>query len=285
MDCVNLANDLAKRGLQQPVTIRPLREETPSNKPHLVHEQDLIKKGFKYKAIAGHRRITSYKINQHLVIPSILKPQYMEDFDAKDLNAIENLQRMELTLWQEARAIKHYWIADWTRSEIAERIQKSDGWVQIRLMLLGLEPEIQELANAGLLKQADIQALDKIGDRTERLQTAGAMRDAYRRGEKTTDLRIPKKPKASSKKFRTKGEIMKLNREIQAVLSQADLTGEVGRMNLVTPQGNFFGTSLMAWAAGEIPTREVYMGLRNFAELFGIDYTLPEFQDQDLLTY
>lgn len=277
MDCVELANDIAMRGLQQPVTVRPLRVD---GRPGMPSEQVLIDKGFTHKAIAGHRRITAYKINKTEKIPAILKDAYIDEFEAKDLNAIENLQRRELTLWQEARAIQHYWIADWTREDIAQRVQKSPGWVQIRIQLLELDHEIQEYANSGLIKQNDVRQLHGIHDRTERLKTAAVIRDQRRSGKKSVSVNLNKaKPKASSTKHRLKGEILAFLSHVQQTMTNAEAGIELTAGELVTPQGNSFATRCLAWCAGEISNRDIYMELKKFAELTGYEYQLPTFQE------
>lgn len=279
MECTDLAADIAKRGLQLPVTLRPLREEDRGSQHN---EQVLIKQGYRYKAISGHRRITAYKINKEETIPAILKDAYIDDFEAKDLNAIENLQRKELTLWQEAQAIRHYWIADWNREDIGHRIGKSPGWVQIRFMLLEMEPEIQELANMDLLKQNDIRALSQVHDRVERLKTAALIRDQRREGKKGMNINLGRKPKikASTKRQRLRSDIFSFLHIVQGTMKDANLEDlTVEAKILLSQQGNSFATRCLGWAAGEVSNLEVHMELRNFASVFGINYVLPEFEE------
>lgn len=269
-ECVELAKDIARRGLQQPIVVRPL-EET----------EDSVKFGFTHKVLAGHRRVTAYKILEADVIPAIVKQGHMTLFDEKDINAVENLQRAELNLEQEANAIRHYWMAGWNRQEIAERVGKSPGWVQIRVALLELPEEIQHLAGQGYIKTQDIQELKKYKSTQEQLKLAGMLRDRRKAGEtQNVTHHIRKKDKGSTRKHRKPVQIFEFMNTIRETLQDVDLQGEpIRRDELITSQGNLFATRCLAWAAGEINTYEIHRELQDLCTILGIDYQLPEFEE------
>lgn len=279
MECTELARDIKRRGLIQPVTIRPLR---PESKLGVSDEQNLIRQGYKYKMIAGHRRHMAYVINDAETIPCFVKEAYMSDFDCKDLNATENLQRKELTLWEECRAIEHYWLAGWPRQETAERIQKSPGWVQTRYQLLEMPKEVQELAANGHILTSQLRELNKYKDSPrELLQAAAKLRDHNARGEKGAINVIKRKDTPSTKKQRTSAEMTELLNHIQDNFAQAPSEREVLVGDFVTVQGNSLATRVLAWAAGTISTGEVYQSISEFAEVIGIDYKAPELRDEN----
>ena len=272
MTCVELAKDVARRGLQQPITIRPLREDDD------VENLLMREKNFTHVIIAGHRRFTAYKILNAERIPTIIKPADLDRFEAKDLNAIENLQREELNLQQECMAIKHYWMADWTREDVAQRIGKSGGWVQTRYMLLNMPQEIQDLAGQGYVKAGDLRDLYKIKDPTRQIKAAAMLRDARRdgRGSATQILnKVKPKDSVTTKKQRGRQEIFDFMDIVRAALADYDLT-TVPATKLVTAEGNCFATRCLAWASGQVTTGEIHADLQEFAALVGKEYEMPE---------
>lgn len=274
VECTELAKDIARRGLQQPIVVRPLRDED-------AEEKHLIRRGFIYKMIAGHRRLTAYKINNHHELPSIIKSKDISDFDARDINAVENLQRKELNLLQECNAIRHYWMAAWSREETAERIGKSPGWVQIRYMLLEMPEEIQEAAGQGYINTTDVRELNKYKNPTEQLRLAGIIRDKRKAGvgKNVTDA-IRKKDKASAKKHRGRAQIFEMIGYVQEACKGADQDALIEIAQVNTVGGNNIGTSCLAWCAGEITTIDFHQRLKEYCDQLGIFYELPEFESE-----
>lgn len=279
--CIELARDVQRRGLLQPITVRPLREKDHEGQGN---EQALIKQGYTHKAVAGHRRLTAYQINEADVIPCIVKDAYISEFDAKDINACENLQRSELTLAEECASIRHYWYAGWSREETADRIQKSQGWVQVRYMLLEMPKEIMDLAGQGYVKASDVRELNKYrGNHNELLQAAAKVRDARKAGMKHKVRNLVKKQdKSTTKKIRGRDETFAMMDTIREVLSDANMLESVPISAIVSPQGNCFATKCLAWSAGEITTGDFHIALKEFCEHVGIDYQMPEFSDPSI---
>lgn len=277
--CIELAKDVARRGLQQPIVVRSLRVEDLLDRK-LPHEQDQITKGFTHKLIAGHRRLTAYKINDAEVIPAIVRPNTLTNFEERDINATENLHRKDLSFYQEANAIHHYWIAGWTRQDIADQINKSAGWVQLRVSLLEMPVEIHELANQGYVLATDMTELRKIHDPIAQLKAAGFIRDQRRKGQKGLSVlgHMKRKDKPSTKKHRKKTELQEIQEIMQAVQSSFDPEKTLCLSDLVTIQGNSITTRILAWAAGEITARDVHAAIKDYATLCGGNYPMPEFE-------
>lgn len=278
-DCVELAKDIGTRGLLQPITIRPLR---PEAKEGVNDEMDLLSQGYLYRVIAGHRRLTSYRILEAEGIPAYVKPAYMSDFDAKDLNAVENLQRKELNFGEEAEAIRHYWIAAWARHDIAKRINKSPGWVQVRMMLLEMPKEIQEIARQGYILPSDMHNLNKYRHNVKQLlENAAILRDARKKGQTQGISRLIKKKKQdfNSKKIRPKEEILELQEVIRKTMERIPENTPVTVRHFVSEQGQSLATKVAAWATGNCSHGEMHRAIRVFMLSLGLEYEMPEFDD------
>ena len=271
-DIVELMKDIEAKGLLQPVTLRALWDT----------EEHLKLRGFKYSLISGFRRFSAYRALGAVEIPGHLR-DVKTDFEAKDINAVENLQRQDLTFWQECQSIRHYWLGGWSRQEIAHRINKSDGWVQVRIMLLEMEPEIQIAAHQGFLKPSDVRTLHAFHG-NDRLRRAGIMRDARKKGDKSIAVKLKKKDKASTRRTRTKSEICDMADYIREFAKKIDPKKTITAELIVSSQGTLFPMHrFTAWCVGDIRTDELHTSLRDF--FFGLDvmYETPEMEPENVI--
>jgi ParB/RepB/Spo0J family partition protein len=279
--CISLANDIGIRGLQQPVIVRGLR---PCDAQGLPGEAGLIAQGFTVKLIAGFRRLTCYTILKADVIPTIVKDAYISDFESRDINAIENLHRKDLSLWEEARAIKHYWTSGWQDQEIADRVNQSVGWVRTRIMLLEMPTEIQEMAGTGHILQVDIRSLYKYRhERENLLKSAAKLRDLRKAGMTRNITRlIEKKDKPDTKKARKRSEIFELMQLIRNLSKDANKNQVIVVGNLLSDQGNSIITRVLGWASGEVSSGELYQAVQAFAEILDIEFDPSQYTDQEV---
>lgn len=240
---VDLAKSIAKDGLQEPIIIIPRRPDTPE--------------GYDYIVAAGHRRHKAYLVNKRHLIPAILRAD-IDEFEARTINAIENLQRSNLTMLQEAWAIRPYVQAGWGRGEISTTLNVSEGWVQIRSMILALPKELQEAVGAGYFTQGQVRELHGIKDLDKQLLAAKRIKEAKQRGESIqVEMKISKERRPNQKRIRKRAEIFLLMEEIQKSL------------------GNGFWTRCLAWAAGQIADIELHNSLREECAKKGIEYEIP----------
>lgn len=271
-EIIELASDISARGLLNPITVRALWET----------EEITKKRGFNYSLIAGFRRFAAYRANEAELIPAHIR-KVDSDFDCRDINAVENLQRQDLNFWQEARSIRHYWIADWTRQEIANRVHKSPGWVQHRIQILEMEPEIQKFAEQGYIHSTDIRELAKFTGK-ERLIAANRIRDARKtgKGPKNLMIKLRKKNRPNEAKIRHRLEVEELIESLRQYfkLVPQDMTVTVG--DVVSAQGNCILQQIMSWSVGNLSNVELHMSLRAFFKVFDIEYDLPEFENTRL---
>ncbi len=268
-DVVELAKDVALRGLIKPITVRPLWDT----------EEITKRQGFKYFLVAGFRRYTAYKANNAQTIPAIVRDDLTSEFECRDINAVENLQTLSLNFAQEANSIKHYFQAKWTIQDVAKRINKSGGWVQLRYNLLSMPPQVVNAAAAGFIKSTDMVELYKYRDnQTDLLKMAGMLVDKRKAGEKNVRHSIKKKDHANSKKVRQKKEIEDLMELLQELMKKRDPDMMVQAGDLISPYGNALHTKALAWASGNITALELHTYIRDYAAVFGIKYELPAFE-------
>jgi ParB family chromosome partitioning protein len=128
-----LAASIQKRGLIQPITVRP------------------IKRGnFRYEIVAGECRFRAHML---LGVKNIRAEIVEIDEAEMQLRAIvENLQRQDMNPIEEARAYQALIDQDYSPQKIVDELGlKSTAIVTQRLTLLNLTPEIQKLVASGNL--------------------------------------------------------------------------------------------------------------------------------------
>lgn len=106
-----LAEDIADRGILQPLTVRKTEE------------------GF--VLVAGERRLRAAKLAGLQVVPVLVSRMSVDEHHAAQL--AENIQREDLTTLETAKAIKMLHDLGHSVSEIANQVHKSKSWVSKRL--------------------------------------------------------------------------------------------------------------------------------------------------------
>lgn len=181
-----LAESIQQHGVLQPILVREV--------------------GGRYSIIAGERRWRASKLAGLSEIPAIVVEA--DDFEAAQLALIENIQREDLTPYEEAMAYQML-IRDFglTQEELSVRVGKSRSAVANMLRLLDLPDEILEFVKNGSLSAGHARALLGLKDRSEMetlairvikrnlsvRETEAAVK-AYNRGAQT-------KPNAENDKF------------------------------------------------------------------------------------
>lgn len=244
LDVFDLAKDIAKRGLLQPVILRKRLPDTP--------------KGFDHVLVAGHRRHKSYIINRAQLIPGIIRE--VDEFEARSINAIENLKRKDLNMLQEARTVAHFRAAGWSREDVATELGVSSGWVQVRYMVLDLPEDLQNACAAGFFTQTQIRDLNGIKDSNMQMKVAKKLKEAKQRGDSiTVQAKLRKTLNPDSTRTRSKAEIFILMGEITKACD-----------------GNIFATRTLAWASGQISDLDLYESLKDYCLRNGFNYSIPE---------
>ena len=156
VDLQALADSIAVHGVIQPLTVR----EMPN--------------GY-YQIIAGERRWRAARIAGITDVPVVVIEA--DDRKAMELALIENLQRQDLNVVEEALGyqtlIETYGL---TQEEAAERVGKSRPAVANTLRLLSLPAEVLEKLKEGLLTAGHARAILSLKTEKKQLEAAQKIR-------------------------------------------------------------------------------------------------------------
>jgi len=112
-----------------------------------------------YELIAGERRLKASKLAGLDMVPVIIREETGER-EKLELALVENIQREDLNILEEARAYKKLIEEfDLTQEEIAERVGKSRSAVANKVRLLGLPFEIQRALQAGKITEGHARSI------------------------------------------------------------------------------------------------------------------------------
>jgi ParB family chromosome partitioning protein len=172
-----------------------------------------------YELIAGERRLQAVKMLGLQKVPVIVRK--VNDQEKLELALIENIQRHDLNVIEEARSFKqlHEKFA-LTQMEISERVGKSRSAVANTLRLLSLPMDIQRTLQEGKITEGHARSILSI----ENPEKQRAMLDAIVRGnlsvrqteEKAKDVMMGKNNR--SRLFGTDPELSAYEQQISAAL-------------------------------------------------------------------
>lgn len=243
-DCTELAKNIAENGLISPITVTRI---TPAN-------------GKNYRLIAGFRRVVAHRINKATHIMAVIRDDLKDESEAMVFNLAENLNRRDLNILQEARVVAKLEASGMNRGMIAKKLGMSDGWVQVRSMLVNLPAEAQADAQKGLIKASDIRSLYTvyIHNGSEALfEQIRRIKDAHQRGTKPQKLK-PKEIEIKVKKARTKPEIEEVLDWVVSLL------------------GTSLASRALAWASGNISSGDFLEDMRKACNARNVPFRLPE---------
>ena len=146
-----LAQSIKENGIIQPLLVRPTQNG-------------------KYRLIAGERRLRAAGIAGLKKAPCIIRKA--DDITADCFTIIENLQRADLTVFEEAEGISRLInIYGLTQAEVAERIGIAQSTLSNKLRLLRLDDALRKRIIASRLTERHARALLRLPekDRTDAL--------------------------------------------------------------------------------------------------------------------
>jgi ParB family chromosome partitioning protein len=146
-----LAQSIKQHGILQPVLVRPQGDE--------------------YELIAGERRWRAAQIAGMEEISVIIRE--IDDQEAAEISLIENLQRDDLTVIEEALAYKN--LIDkhaFTQEKLAERIGRSRSYITNMLRILNLPPEIIKMIDEKKISASHARTLLSLPSDKDRLAAA-----------------------------------------------------------------------------------------------------------------
>jgi len=232
-DVGELAKNISENGLQQPIVIQP-----HDNCPKL---------GQKYRIVMGHRRFMAHVMLQAKTIKAIVRDG-LDDQTAFTLNFVENIQRKDLNILEEAQALQRFRLWGFTQAQTSKEVGKSKGWVQTRFALLDLPLQIQQEAAAGLLTTEQVKHLASLS-RDDQFELVKQIKDAKAKGQ---GFKIKKK------------QTKKLDPHKKQVRS-ADSVEHVKNM-IYDALGPCEFTRALAWACGHISSVDFLSDVKQFAD-------------------
>lgn len=148
-DLDELAQSIAQHGVLQPVVVR--------------------KTEMGYELIVGERRLRACRRLGLTTIPAIVRDY--GDKQAAELALIENLQRKDLRLFEEAEGYKR--LLDefgLTQEELAARLGKTQSSIANKLRLLRLPPSVREIISREILSERHARALLRLESEEQQLK-------------------------------------------------------------------------------------------------------------------
>lgn len=207
--------------------------------------------GFTYRLLAGFRRLAACRLLHWTEIPAFIVDKDLSEFEAHKLNFLENLERKDLNILEEARGIRQLFPLGETPGVIGKELNRPRPWVHRRVGLLNFPHEVQLMFASGRLKQKDLDVLlplrcdmEAVLIAAQRLLTAhsgspddiNAIQRQLKRGRFVKDSR------------RTKAQISSMI----AVLFQEGVDG--------------LPTRVAAWCAGRITTEMLLNDIKKWRE-------------------
>ena len=133
-----LAQSIKKNGLIQPLILTKRNYDT-------------------YTLVAGERRWRAAQIAELKILPSLLLPQ---DLDKDEISLIENIQREDLKISEEAQAYQRLIDKNnYTHENLAQIVGKSRSHITNLLRILNLDKYFLNLLNKGIITMGHARAL------------------------------------------------------------------------------------------------------------------------------
>jgi ParB family transcriptional regulator, chromosome partitioning protein len=176
-DLADLVHSIRDKGILEPILVRPL---TGLDDLHGGEGGSL------YRIISGERRYRAAQEAGLYEVPAI--EMDVTDEEALEIALIENLQRKDLTPFEEAEGYRMLGEAHgYTHEEISEAVGKSRTVVTESLSLLQMPPRVRDTVQAlGLTSKSLLLEVLKAGDEEEMIDL---LEEVARRGLNRDDLR------------------------------------------------------------------------------------------------
>ena len=206
-----LARTIHTHGMIQPIVVRKIEED-------------------KYELIAGERRLRAAKHLGWETISVIVRN--LNDTETASIALIENIQREELSVTEEARAYeKLLEMHSLTQEALAQRLGKSQSTIANRLRLLTLPEEVQQKLLEKQISERHARALMKLKEETlqikflhEIIEKQLTVRETESAIEKFL-MKAKKKPKRKQKRQIVSKDIRIVTNTIKRSLKLIEQTG------------------------------------------------------------
>lgn len=219
-----LARSIEEHGLQFPVIVAPRPGPIP------------------YRLIAGfRRRAACVGVLKWKTIPASIRYGLSEG-QLRVLNFTENLERNDLNVLEEAHAISKLMRNGESVRSIAAAIKREQRWVRVRLRLLQMPKEVQELAVDCRFGETALEVLWQRKTPDSQVKAARSLAEARRKGIK--EYHQAAGVQHTFKRRRSKKELQTM----AAKMLEAGLDG--------------VGPRALAWAAAAISDDELWQDVQ-----------------------
>ncbi|NWK84163.1 ParB/RepB/Spo0J family partition protein [Staphylococcus sp. GSSP0090] len=179
-----LAESIEEHGLLQPIVVRPIEEDM-------------------FEIIAGERRFRALQSLSKTHADVIIR--HLDDEETAVVALIENIQRENLSVVEEAEAYKKLLeIGDTTQSELAKSVGKSQSFIANKLRLLKLAPKVIERLREGKITERHARAMLSLSeeDQVELVETVISQKLNVKQTEARVKQKVgPEKVKAQRFEF------------------------------------------------------------------------------------
>ena len=152
---IALADSIRQYGILQPLTVRKVSNDS--------------RKSAVYEIIAGERRFRAARMLGLKAVPCII--MRVDEQKSAELAMIENLQREDLNIFEEASAIEALIsIYSLTQEQIAKKLSVSQSYVANKLRLLRFSVDERKKMLENGLTERHARALLRISDKSERTE-------------------------------------------------------------------------------------------------------------------
>ena len=146
-ELTELSNSILKYGVIQPIVLRRI--------------------GNKYEIIAGERRYKATVMAGLKTIPAIINNT--DDNTSAEIALLENLQRKNLTVIEEAQSFKKLLDRGFTQEEIANKLGVSQSSIANKLRLLNLPKKIQDALLFNKISERHARSLLSLNDEEKQI--------------------------------------------------------------------------------------------------------------------
>ena len=147
-ELTELSNSILKYGVIQPIVLRKI--------------------GNKYEIIAGERRYKATVMAGLKTIPAIVNNT--DDNTSAERALLENLQRKNLTVIEEAQSFKKLLDRGFTQEEIASKLGVSQSSIANKLRLLNLPKNVQDALLFSKISERHARSLLSLNDEDKQIE-------------------------------------------------------------------------------------------------------------------
>ncbi len=166
---IKLADSIRQYGILQPLTVRRIEDDGEDGGSNGKKNKCSLEKSGRYELIAGERRLRAAKLLRMPTVPCLILEA--DSRRSAEIAIIENLQREDLNMFEEASAIAALMgIYRMTQEQIAACLSLSQSCVANKLRILRLSEEERRIILVYGLTERHARALLKLGDGERRLR-------------------------------------------------------------------------------------------------------------------